>query len=71
MLDKIGQVAYKLELPPNAQIHDRFHVSQLKLAVGYKGQFIPLPSVGNQGQEFEPLAILERKLVKHGNRADV
>ena len=71
VLHAVGKVAYKLNLPPEAQIHNVFHVSQLKKAFGQVSQFIPLPMSHNQAKDFKPLAILERKLVKRGNCADV
>ena len=72
--DRVGQVAYTLQLPPSAQIHPTVHVSQLKLFRGVlpKSPYIPpwlqdtpvdTPSV--------PEAILARRLVKRQNKAAV
>ena len=67
----MGKVAYQLELPDDARIHNIFHVSQLKKATGIVGPTIPLPGPLIGTQEFEPIAILKKKLVKRGNRPDV
>ena len=69
MMDTVGKVAYKLELPSDAQIHNVFHVSQLRKVFGYIGQVIPLSANLTQEVEFEPLAILERRMVKRGSQA--
>ena len=71
ILEKIGEVAYKLDLPDHSAIHPVFHVSQLK---GYTPDFSPvykeLPSTPSSDTvETYPENILDRRLVKKGNAA--
>ena len=63
MVQKVGQVAYKLDLPIDCSIHPVFHVSCLKLKLG--SNVVPVPtfhpvtsaSVLNP----EPVAILHHR----------
>ncbi|KAL4575579.1 hypothetical protein LXL04_022427 [Taraxacum kok-saghyz] len=41
--DQIGKVAYRVKLPDTARIHNVFHVSQLKLAIGTREAPSQLP----------------------------
>jgi len=72
VIAKVGMVAYKLQLPEEARIHPVFHVSQLKKHVGSDSVQTTLPPVTEEGEiAAVPIAILDRKLGKVGNRAEV
>jgi hypothetical protein len=59
ILQKIGQVAYKLDLPPQAAIHPVFHVSQLKSSAGPQ-QVSPLVLSDLQAYQV-PLKVLQHR----------
>lgn len=69
---KVGSVAYKLTLPPGLRIHPTFQVSQLKSYIDKTPHSPMLPVVGTDGTlDKEPSRILERRMVKKGNRATI
>jgi len=71
VLEKVGSVAYKLQLPPGAQIHNVFHISQLKpFTANYAPVFDKLPVTTDlQAATALPKEIVECRLVKKGNAA--
>jgi hypothetical protein len=65
----IGNVAYRLELPPTSQIHNVFHISQLKeYRADYTPVFADLPKLPQLDTiDTEPETILDRRMMKKGN----
>lgn len=69
VLEKLGSVAYKLQLPPASWIHPIFHVSLLKPYHHKEGMDPPqteLPPLTEGVVELEPDSILDVRWVKQG-----
>jgi hypothetical protein len=63
ILNRVGSVAYKLDLPASSKIHPIFHVSQLKKAIS------PTIVVAQLPQSLEGLQIPEKILQRRLNSA--
>lgn len=70
VLQKVGVVAYKLQLPPSSHVHPVVHVSQLKKALGPGEQVqTELPSLSPDAiAELQPLMVLDERLVRRGHK---
>ncbi|KAL4583632.1 hypothetical protein LXL04_008212 [Taraxacum kok-saghyz] len=68
ILERIGAVAYRLELPANSKIHPVFHVSLLKQAFGnIPVGSTPMPTPVDQAQQlFTPEAIIQQRTSPNG-----
>ncbi|KAJ7954311.1 Ty3/gypsy retrotransposon protein [Quillaja saponaria] len=67
---RVGQVAYALEMPVDSKIYNAFHVSLLKKHHNQFPAQQQLPMFDDERHLlFEPVAILDRRTVKKGNRA--
>lgn len=65
ILQKLGTVAYKLNLPPTSKIHHVFHVSALKQKLGQHISHLPtLPPIDTEGTILlpKPEQIIDRRL---------
>ncbi|XP_070002467.1 uncharacterized protein [Nicotiana sylvestris] len=72
IVPRIGQVAYKLELPPEMSlVHPVLHVSILKKVIGDPSLIIPVETIeANEELSCEeiPVAILDRQVRKLRNK---
>lgn len=69
ILEKIGKVAYKLQLLEETQIHPIFHISQLKPFIAdFSPVFSELPvTIDIEAASAVPEQVLQHRLVKKGN----
>jgi hypothetical protein len=63
VIQHIGDVSYKLQLPPRAKIHDVFHVSLLQNFVGdVLTAIVPLPPLLHGRVFLEPESVVKARM---------
>lgn len=63
VVERIGQVAYKLKLPSDSVIHPVFHVSQLRKTIGDHRVTSELPAGGDTKEIMEPKEVVGSRMV--------
>jgi len=63
VIERVGEVSYELELPPRSRVHNVFHVSCLKRALGQQvAATTELPPLDDEGHLIlTPEAILQER----------
>lgn len=71
VLQRIGDVTYKLKLPVGAKLHPVFHVSLLKKKLGNDVQYQPhlTPMLDPSNPRWYPTQIVAIRMFKQGRRA--
>ena len=66
VVERVGQVAYKLKLPEAACIHPIFHISLLKKFQGsLSQQYLPMPLTTTKfGPIIQPEPVLDTRIIK-------